>query len=101
MRTSLNQHFDECRRRGLYVDEDFERGSAALRRAARGAALIALLIALIITVSRIARPSFVEALFAPRVSGSMAPQTHRPDARVPRLPFRRAIVRTRALRTYV
>jgi len=101
VRTSLDQHLCECRRKGLYVDEDFERGRAALRRAARGVALTVLMIAVIITIAGIARTSFVEALFSPSVSGPMAPQTHRPDARGPRLPFRRAIVRARVLRACV
>jgi hypothetical protein len=97
MRGGLDRHLEQCRRQGLYIDEDFERGWARRRGTTRAVALVILLAALVATVTAIARPTLVEALFAPAV---MAPQTHHPDARAPHPPFRRAIVRARAPRAY-
>lgn len=94
MRRDLARHLEECRRRGLHVDEDFEKGRGRLRRLARAITLSVLMAAFIATVVAIARPSLIDTLFAPAV---MPAQTHRPDGGV-RPHFRRAIVRARAPR---
>lgn len=98
MRADLARHLSDCRRRGLFVDEDFERGSARIRHAARAAALAVLVAAFIVTIITLARPSLVDDAFG-RVLN--APQWRQPDANRLRKPLRRAIVRTPATRAFV
>ena len=61
MRADVSRHLVDCRRRGLFVDEDFERGSTWLRQATHAALLAALVTAIILTLLAVIHPAIIDA----------------------------------------
>jgi hypothetical protein len=90
MSRELSPHLDGCRRKGLTVDEDFERGVTLQDRVTRSAALALFLILLAFVLATLVTPHLTESVLVP----SNAPAGERPASTGSRSPlFHHDVVR--------
>ena len=77
MRAGLQEHLDECRRRGLVVDEDFERGISRRARAFYTAALAMFVVALGVVAFVTIGSRTADGFFPRRIHSNVRPAHNR------------------------